>query len=377
MPLHSLRRSVVLAVTLVTCVLIDPSRASEPTKVVSWDAAGAARYLDKRLEWWRAWPKAKRDHGTSCISCHTALPVALARPALRQSLGERGLTASEQAMYADITKRVRMWRDVEPFYSDQKSGLPKTSESRAVEAVLNALFLVTRDNEATGSLSEDTRKAFAQMWALQMQSGPLNGGFAWLNFRYEPFESETASYFGASLAAIAVARAPDNYAGSPEIAENVAALRDYLRTAFDGRASLYTRATVLWAEGSMPGILSPQQKLETVQALLAAQNPDGGWSPKRLASWQRRDNTIIGDDSDGLITAMITLALKDAGVSAKERPMKAARNWLMAHQSPESGGLPATSVNKLRDPTADAYLFMTDAATGFATLALLDNRPTK
>ena len=38
-----------------------------------------------------------------------------------------------------------------------------------------------------------------------------------------------------------------------------------------------------------------------------------------------------------------------------------------------NGGLPATSINKLREPSADAYLFMTDAATGFATLALADD----
>lgn len=276
-------------------------------------------------------------------------------------------------MYADVTKRVRMWRDVEPFYLDQKSGLPKSSESRAVEAVLNALFLVTRDNEATGHLGADTRQAFANMWPLQMRAGPLDGGFAWLTFKLEPWESETAPYFGASLAAIAVARAPDNYAATPEIAENVEALRDYLRTAFDGKSSLFTRATVLWADGSLPGTLSPAQKQATIAELLAVQSADGGWSAKRLASWQRRDGTVITDDSDGLVTAMITLALKDSGLAATAPPMKAARRWLIAHQSAQSGGLPATSVNKLRDPSADAYLFMTDAATGFATLALADD----
>lgn len=365
-------RYAVISLALLACVVVGRGHAAEPKSEAAWDAAGAARYLDGRLEWWRAWPKAKRDHGTSCISCHTALPVALARPTLRQALGERELSASEQAMYADVVKRVRMWSEVEPFYLDQKSGLPKSSESRAVEAVLNALFLVTRDNETTGHLSADTRQAFANMWRLQMQTGPLDGGFAWLTFRLEPWESETAPYFGATLAAIAVARAPDNYAASPEIAENRSGLRDYLRTAFDGKSSLFTRATVLWADGNLPGILSPEQRQATIDALVSAQGADGGWSPKRLADWQRRDGTTISDDSDGLVTAMVTLALKDAGMPAKAPPMRAARRWLIAHQSRESGGLPATSVNKLRDPGADAYLFMTDAATGFATLALAD-----
>ena len=366
------RRSLVLALVALACSLVTPGQAAEPPPAKTWDAAGAARYLDGRLEWWRAWPKAKRDHGTSCISCHTALPVALARPTLRQALGERRTSAVEQAMYADITKRVRMWRDVEPFYLDQKSGLPKSSESRAVEAVLNALFLVTRDNETTGRLGGDTRQAFANMWPLQMQTGPLDGGFPWLTFKLEPWESETAAYFGASLAAIAVARAPDNYAASPEIAPNLAALRDYLRTAFEGKSSLFTRATVLWADGAMPGILTPAQRQATIGEVLAAQGADGGWSLARLSDWRRRDGATVSEDSDGFATAMMAVALKDAGAPTGAKPMRAARAWLIAHQSRETGGLPAASINKVREPTADAYLFMTDAATGFATLALAD-----
>jgi hypothetical protein len=42
------------------------------------------------------------------------------------------------------TKRVTMWKDVEPFYPDQTRGLPKTSESRGTEAILNALILSGR-----------------------------------------------------------------------------------------------------------------------------------------------------------------------------------------------------------------------------------------
>jgi hypothetical protein len=276
-------------------------------------------------------------------------------------------------MYADVVKRVRMWRDVEPFYPDQKVGLPKSSESRAVESVLNALFLVTRDNELGGGLSGDTRQAFANMWPLQMQTGDLKGGFAWLTFGLEPWESDTAPYWGATLAAIAVAKAPDGYAASPEIVGNVAALRGYLRTAFAKESSLFTRMTVLWADSHLHRVLDEAQRKATIDQLLAAQGADGGWSLTRLSSWRRRDGSEIADVSDGFATAMITVVLQDAGLSAKDRRVAAARNWLVAHQSRESGGLPATSINKLREPTADAYLFMTDAATGFATLALADS----
>ncbi len=359
--------SIALASAVLACAVSSRGATSAESSPGKWNAAAAARYLDARLDWWRSWPKDERDHGTRCISCHTALPFALARPTLRHELGQSATSPSEQAMYADITKRVRMWRDVDPFYTDQKVGLPKSSESRAVESVLNALFLVTRDNETSGHLSDDTKQAFANMWALQMQTAKLKGSFAWLTFKFEPWESETATYWGASLAAMAVAKAPDDYAASPAIAPNVESLRGYLGTAFDQPSSLFTRMLVLWADSNLHGVLSPSQRQATIDQLLAAQNEDGGWGLRQLSSWKRLDDTVISDASDGFATAIITLALEDAGL-----PVKAARDWLVAHQSADSGGLPATSINKLRDPTADAYLFMTDAATGFATLALAD-----
>ncbi|MBM3772249.1 MAG: squalene--hopene cyclase [Acidimicrobiia bacterium] len=50
--------------------------------------------------------------------------------------------------------------------------------------------------------------------------------------------------------------------------------------------------------------------------------------------------------------------------------MRAARRWLVSHQDPTSGAWPAMSVNRLRDPATEPGKFMTDAATGYAVLAL-------
>ena len=40
----------------------------------SWDPKAAATYLDYREGWWAEWTGSTRDHGTFCVSCHTALP---------------------------------------------------------------------------------------------------------------------------------------------------------------------------------------------------------------------------------------------------------------------------------------------------------------
>jgi len=171
-----------------------PRAEADPS--ATWNRKAAAAYLDQRATWWTTWPTAQRDHGTFCVSCHTALPYALARPALRQPLGESAPPAGEAALLANITKRVTMWRDVEPFYPDQTRGVPKTSESRATEAILNAVILARRDARA-GSLSEEGRRALDNMWALQMKTGEQTGAWTWLQFHNEPWEGDSSAFHGA------------------------------------------------------------------------------------------------------------------------------------------------------------------------------------
>src|SRR5262249_41684353 len=61
---------------------------AETRKASSWDPNAAAAYLDRRQSWWIEWPRAQRDHETFCVSCHTAVPYALSRSALRTALAE-------------------------------------------------------------------------------------------------------------------------------------------------------------------------------------------------------------------------------------------------------------------------------------------------
>jgi mono/diheme cytochrome c family protein len=118
----------------------------------SWNPRAAAAYLDRRAGWWIAWPDADRDHETHCISCHTVLPYVLARPAL----GEKEPSASERTLLAGVIKRVRLWREVKPFYTDS-AGAGKSSQSRGTESILNALILASTDAR-NGKLSDDTRR---------------------------------------------------------------------------------------------------------------------------------------------------------------------------------------------------------------------------
>lgn len=361
------RIGIIAASTCAFTILV-AARQSTSKPSPSWNAKAAATYLDGRMAWWLRWPTATRDHGTSCVSCHTALPYALARPALRAALGERDVANPERRLIENVVKRVWLWKEVDPFYPDQTTGLPKTSESRGTEATLNALILARRDAES-GALSDDARQAFTNLWALQFRNGSQKGGWAWLNFHNEPWEANGSAYFGAALAAIAVGSAPGGYAATPDIQERVDALRGYLQRGAD-TAQLVNRVMMLWASGVLPGAVTPAQRQAILDATLAAQGEDGGWSTASLGPFKRGDVTVVDGRSDGYATALVLLALQRAGVSHDDPHIRTGTAWLVEHQDAASGMWTASSLNKTRDPSTDVGKFMSDAATAYAVLAL-------
>ncbi len=360
----------------VACLAATAGAAWQPPEPASrsWSSRAAADYLDARLDWWLHWPNAARDHETTCVSCHTAAPYVLARPVLRAALGQRDLAGPERAMIDSVVKRVTLWNDVEPFYPDQTRGLPKTSESRGTEAILNALVLAVRDSDRK-TMSDEGRKAMAQMWALQFKAGDLKGAWAWLNFHYEPWESSDGPYYGAALAALAVGTAPGGYASAPDVQDEVKALREYLQRRVDAE-TLFNRVTVLWASSRMPGLLTPAQRDAIVDAAIGAEQSDGGWTLSTLGSWKRLDGTPLETASDGYATGLVTLALRDSGAPRAAASVERGRGWLAAHQDPVTGMWRAASLNKQRDPASDIGKLMSDAATAYAVLALAEGHET-
>jgi squalene-hopene/tetraprenyl-beta-curcumene cyclase len=334
----------------------------------AWSPTQAAAYLDGRAEWWSTWPNAARDHETFCVSCHTAAPYAIGRSALRPLLKETGPSTQERRLHDNVARRVKLWNEVAPYYPDQTRGIPKSSESRGTEAVMNALVLATRDAE-TGTLSADARAAFANMWALQMLTGDLKGGWAWLNFHYEPWEAPASPYFGASLAAIAIGKAPGGYAAGPEAKDGIARLRDYLGKGVAER-SLLNQLMIMWASTALDGVLTPAQRETIAGTALAAQLPDGAWNLQSLGMWKRVDDTAIDAKADGFATALAVVSLQQSGVTAAKDGIERGLAWLRANQDRTTGRWISSSLNKNRDPGSDPGRFMSDAATAYAVLAL-------
>ena len=359
-------RSVVAAGLVLAGTIV--VRAGQSAASPGFDAKAAAAYLDSRAEWWSTWQSAARDKGTFCISCHTTLPYALARPALRAAIGEGDASTTESKILGNLLTRARNYRDMEPFYPDQTRGIPKTSESRAIEAVMNAVVLSRRDARA-GHLSDDARTALGVMWSLQMKTGPNSGAWTWLNFNYEPWESPNSPYFGASLAALAVGSAPGGYAVSPDIQDRLKALKGY----FDrqhANVSVLNQLMGLWASGRIPDLLTKEQRQATIDAVFALQQSDGGWSTSSLGKFERVDKTPNETTSDGYATGLAMLALQEAGLTHHDPHVAKGLDWLRRNQDRATGKWSATSLNKQRDPESDQGRFMSDAATAYAVMAL-------
>jgi squalene-hopene/tetraprenyl-beta-curcumene cyclase len=370
-------RIITLTLVALPALPVGPSWAGGVAQA-DWNPKAAAQYLDGRADWWLNWSGSARGQGTACLSCHTSAPIALARSALAQLLGETAPGPIEKRLIDNVTKRVENWEKIVAAPGSDKDPLvsyyPKNMKPLALgtESVLNALILVNHDARwAKGVLSAPTKKALGRLWEQQKEEG----GWQWLEFGLNPWEKD-ATYYGASLAAVAVGTAGKDYFEAADIQAKVAALKKFLKSQFPSQ-SLHHRAAGLWASSRLPGILSEEDKTKLNGELGSVQEADGGWSLPRLGQkaagkgdWKSHGAFPEGSVSDGYATGLVVLVLKRAGMAADDPKMQKALGWLIAKQ--KEGTWPLNYVNRPRDPQENIGKFMRDAATAFAILALTE-----
>jgi squalene-hopene/tetraprenyl-beta-curcumene cyclase len=374
-------------VVLSGVAIVAPGSFPSQARDRGWDQEAAAKYLDDRMDLWFASGKKLRtgESKTTCVSCHTTVPYVLARPALRRAMGGGGATPQEAKLYDETVRRVEDYDGRQLLYDHNED---KKTESRGTEATLNALILASADAaQGKREPSATTQKAFEQLWKAQRP----DGAWDWLDFGLEPFETIDGGYFGATLAALAVGYAP----GSPthksaEANPGIDRMLGYLKEKYSSQR-LFNRTWILLASTRLKDLLTKAQRESLVAELQGKQHEDGGWSLESLGAWTWSkkakapgavDAALLAK-SDGYATGLIVYALRQSGLPARHPVVSKGLQWLRANQQDIQidqrtwRAWRAYSLNFDREHGGDKgepwrRMFMSDSATAFASLALLD-----
>ena len=341
--------------------------ASAASSAADWNARGAADYLDARQKAWLEWPAATNGGSGTCISCHTNLTYMLARPSLRRALGETAPSMWESPLRNAMLDRLQ--KSTPETFAPNRKGL-NAQQALGTESVLAALLLADRDSRLD-SLSPYTEAAFDRMWALDR-----GGTWTWFSTNLDPWEEPESAFYGSALAALAVGSAP-GYQSRPEIQDKVKELKSYLAS-HAASQPLHNRLAMLWASTRLEGLMTPAEQKGLIDEVLSRQQPDGGWTMESLGQWKTHPDAPSQAGSNAYATAMTAFVLERAGTS--NAAIHHALDWLRAHQNPE-GYWDAPSMNKHYEPGSMPSLFMRDAATAFASMALAESeqrtRPTQ
>ena len=379
------RIAVVVAFTLPVMAAREMSSQAAQAVARAWNAPAAATYLDQRMDAWRAnADKLRTGQGeTICVSCHTVIPYALARPVLRRAMHVTAPTPQETRLVDETIRRVDTYGSHQLLYEHQEE---KHAESRGTEAILYALILANAAADGTRrDLDAPIRKAFAHLWDSQRR----DGAWDWLDFGLEPFESADSAYQGAAWAALAVSLAPQA-SGAPAGREK---LVNYLRVNYSIQ-SLYNRTWMLLASSRLKELLTPTERDALVADIGRRQRPDGGWSLEGLGPWRwsetkapfhspgERDQALASQ-SDGYATGLIVYALRQSGLRADDPIVTNGVRWLLASQQTIHGDGQEWQAWRAYSLNFDSEhgggrgepwrrYFFSDAATSFAVLALAE-----
>jgi squalene-hopene/tetraprenyl-beta-curcumene cyclase len=308
-----------------------------------WDSRKAFQYLEESQRRWADWKPAQRNGGP-CLSCHTGLGFSFAR----RAAGETEPRPLEKDLAAGVRTRL--------LATPPQSAMTDPG----AEAVLNFLMLALQRQRRDEPLADADRVAIGQLWERQLRAGKAAGSWTWFRFDLEPWDSETSNYFGAALAARALAAYPAQPAAPS------AALRAYLK-----REAVHQPLHNRLAWIAFDAAADARSKAEVLKQLWAAQASDGGWTTASLGPWSKKPAAPRDPGSNAYSTAWAAFTAHQAGTACSDPRLKSALAWLERRQDPSTGAWNSLSMNKPYPADSIQARFMTDAATGYAAAALL------
>jgi squalene-hopene/tetraprenyl-beta-curcumene cyclase len=315
------------------------------------DLAPAVEYLERGSAAWFGQRK--------CVTCHTNGTYGLVRPLLVAKLGPPPAEMRESFVGA-----------LAAFAKKETAALQKGT--LPAQVVYTAAALATWDAHLGKGLSAETKDALRLMFSIQREDGAWGALNCW-----PPLESD--SYHLAAVAALAVAAAP-NYRAELALAKDRAAeqlgverLLKYLRT--EPPPHDYARLWLLWAAVRMPELLPADERRKLAEGVWKQQREDGGWSIRTFAApeaWGngnraeriRAEPDFAAPPSDGHMTGLALVVLREAGADPKDDRFARGLAWLRANQR-ASGRWWTRSLN------TDGPHYITYSGTAFPVLALV------
>ena len=326
--------------------IVVPAASAQETVLKQFSLEKADQYLEQGAAAWT------RKRG--CVTCHTTGTYMQIRPELTSILGK-----PSQEIYELLTGELTGLRKQK--VADLNKG------TKPAQVIYIAAGLAEWDLHVTKKLSAETKAALKLMFGIQQKSGTWGSLDCW-----PPLES--SAFQEATVAAMAVATAPGWRSGlkDEETKASVAALQKYLRET--APPNDYGSVVLLWASTRMKDLLSAQRRSELVELLWQHQRKDGGWSLRTFSApekWGRGNRAaklraepeFKNPPSDGHMTGLAVLVLREAGVPANDPRLQKGIQWLLANQR-ESGRWWTRSLN------TDKAHYITYSGTAYPLLAL-------
>ena len=317
--------------------------ADEP-KLPEVSVQRALDFLDQGATAW--------SRGHKCVTCHTNGSYMALRPSLTKPLGQ------PSGELRDFFGKVL------------REGTARLGQERKLgdsQMIYLARGLAEWDAHVSGTLSDDTRQALKQLFERQLPTGEWKAALCW-----PPLES--SAFQEATVAALAVGTAPGWLAGLTDegLKAGVKRLQDYLRRVEPPHD--YGRVVLLWASAKLDGLLEEGEKERIIEMIWSKQRADGGWALRAFAEpeqWGegnraeklRAEKEFADPPSDGHQTGLALIALREAGVSARDPRVQKGVRWLLANQR-ESGRWWTRSLN------TDNYHFIAFSGTLYPLVAL-------
>ncbi len=327
-------------------IRIPAATADEPI-AKAFSAPKASAYLDDAAKAWAG----QRE----CVSCHTTGAYLRYRPALTAQLG-----SPDEAMRGFFVSELRKLKATDR--SKFKGG------TRTAQAVYIAAGLAEWDKHVSKKLSPETDEALRFMFELQQKNGAWQSLDCW-----PPYES--SAYQEATVAIMATSAAPGWLQSDldPNVRRRIEQTAEFLASTPPPHD--YARVIKLWAATSHPSIVRPGERQALINVLWKHQNNDGGWSIRSFArpeEWGggnraeklRKEPEFKNPPSDGHMTGLAVLVLREAGVSADDPRLRKAVKWIKSNQR-ESGRWWTRSLN------TDKFHFITYSGTAYPLLALM------